>query len=93
MGRMDLAAPTPAQEWKRFLLYLDLGVVSVFAVSLILLVRHSFQAGRLFEAGAFGASTQTMWLLVADTAFLVASLAWIFQRFFRMQAQLARWTF
>lgn len=72
-------------SWKRYLFYTDLAVIAVFAVSLILLVRHAFLAGQEFETGDFDAHNRLMWMVVADTAFLVASLGWIFYRFFRNQ--------
>lgn len=71
--------------WRRYLFYVDLVVIAVFALSLTLLVRHSFQAGQLVARDELNASTQALWLVVSDTAFLVASLSWIFYRFFRNQ--------
>ena len=72
-----------AATWRRILFYVDLAVILAFAVSLIQLVRHTFRAGILYEQGALHGMSATMWLVAADTAFLVGSLAWIFYRFFR----------
>ncbi len=71
--------------WRKYLFYMDLVVIAIFAISLALLVRHTFIAGQLFERGAFDISTATMWLVVIDTAFLAGSLMWIVFRFFRNQ--------
>ena len=71
--------------WRRYLFYIDLVVLSIFAVALILLVRHSFQAGILFNEGALDKTTGKMWQLVSDTTFLIAALAWVVFRFFRNQ--------
>lgn len=72
-------------NWRRNIFYIDLVVLGVFVVALILLVRHTFVAGQFYERGAFDSSTTALWLVVGDTAFLVAALAWIFYRFFRNQ--------
>ena len=71
--------------WKRYGFYLDLAVMAIFALAMVLTVRHSFHAGAAYERGELGAATSALWLVVADTAFLVASLAWIFYRFFSYQ--------
>lgn len=71
------------QTWRRYLFYIDLAILAVFAVSLVLLVRHTFVAGQLQAMGEFTLSNQTLWQVVADTAFLVASFSWIVYRFFR----------
>lgn len=71
--------------WRRYVFYVDLAVIAIFAVALILLVRHTWQGGMLYERGSFSSSTNALWLVVADTAFLVGALGWIFYRFFRNQ--------
>lgn len=78
------------RTWRRYLFYVDLLVVTIFAVSLILLVRHTFLAGQYYEEhqafperGVWGLQTEALWFVVGDTAFLVASLMWILYRFFR----------
>ncbi len=71
--------------WKRYLFYIDLVVVAVFALALILLVRHTFMAGQLFAEDRFRTFSRLMWLIVGDTAFLVGALGWVFYRFFRNQ--------
>jgi hypothetical protein len=71
--------------WRRYLFYIDLAVICIFAIALILLVRHTWQGGRLYESGEFSSSTNALWLVVGDTAFMVGALGWIFYRFFRNQ--------
>ncbi len=71
------------QTWRRYLFYMDLAVFAIFAVSLSLLVRHTFEAGQLFNQGEFGLANRTMWQIVTETAFLVGSFSWIAYRFFR----------
>jgi len=80
------------KTWRRYIFYIDLAVIGIFAVSLTLLVRHTFVAGQLYfenvvypERNLWGLHTEAMWVIVADTAFLVASLMWIFYRFFHNQ--------
>ncbi len=73
------------QTWRKYLFYVDLVVISIFAISLSLLVRHTFLAGQWFERGQFGISMDVMWLVVIDTAFLVGALSWMVYRFFRNQ--------
>ncbi len=73
------------QTWRKYLFYMDLAVIAVFCISMALLVRHTFLAGQWFERGEFGISTDILWLVVIDTAFLVGSLSWIVYRFFRNQ--------
>jgi hypothetical protein len=73
------------QTWRKYLFYIDLIVVAIFAISLSLLVRHTFLAGQWYERGEFGLSTDVMWLVTIDTAFMVGSLMWILFRFFRNQ--------
>lgn len=74
--------------WRRTLFYLDLAVFAVLAIAMLQLVRHSFMAGQLYARGDFDGSTATLWLVSADTAFLVGALAWVLYRFFRAQALL-----
>lgn len=71
--------------WRRYLFYVDLVVMAIFAISLMLLVRHTFVAGQMRAREELSIVTQMLWLVVADTAFLVGSLMWIFFRFFRNQ--------
>ncbi|MGB0653175.1 MAG: hypothetical protein ACPGQL_08225 [Thermoplasmatota archaeon] len=71
--------------WRRYLFYIDLAVIAIFALSLVLLVRHTFAAGQFYERDEFTIATRSLWLVVGDTAFLVGSLGWIFYRFFRNQ--------
>ncbi len=73
------------QTWRKYLFYVDLLVIAIFAISLALLVRHTFVAGQWYERGEFGISIDTMWLVVVDSAFLVGALSWIVYRFFRNQ--------
>ncbi len=73
------------QTWRKYLFYIDLVVIAIFAISLALLVRHTFVAGQLLERGAFDLSTDTMWLIVVDTAFMVGAFSWVVYRFFRNQ--------
>lgn len=72
--------------WRRTLFYVDVGVFAILALAILQLTRHAFGAGQLYARGDFDASTGTMWLVVADTAFLVGALAWVLYRFFRAQA-------
>jgi hypothetical protein len=84
---MDLAdlPKVDRPTWRRYAFYADLAVIAVFATALILLVRHTFMAGQAFALDDLDFSTTLMWLVVADTAFLVGALGWIFYRFFRNQ--------
>lgn len=70
--------------WRRYVFYVDLAVFAVFALALILLVRHTFLAGQLYDDGDWG-TLDTMWLIVGDAVFLVGALGWIVYRFFRNQ--------
>ncbi|HVL48339.1 MAG TPA: hypothetical protein VM889_07275 [Candidatus Thermoplasmatota archaeon] len=71
------------RDTKKILLYVDLAVILVFAVSLVLLVKDAYAAG-FYEASAAGERLgQSLWFMARETAFLVASLAWIFFRFFK----------
>lgn len=71
--------------WRRYLFYIDLAVFAVFALALILLVRHTFLAGQLYDDGDWQ-TLDAMWLIVGDAAFLVGALGWIVYRFFRNQS-------
>ncbi len=73
------------QTWRKYLFYIDLIVIAIFAISLALLIRHTFLAGQWYERDEFGLSMDTMWLVVVDTAFLVGALSWMVYRFFRNQ--------
>lgn len=73
------------QTWRRYLFYVDLAVFAVFAISLILLVRHAFLGGQYYNEGNFDQGTDALWYVVADTVFVVASFCWIVYRFFRAQ--------
>jgi hypothetical protein len=77
LGRIDRAT------WRKYLFYLDLAVFAVFAISLVVLVRHAFAAGEWRGQGQTGFFSDTMWLVAVDTAFLVGALSWIVYRFFR----------
>lgn len=71
------------RDVKRFLLYVDLVVVAIFVTALVLLVKDAYAAG-FYEATASGENLgQNLWYMARETAFLVASLAWIFFRFFK----------
>jgi len=71
--------------WRRYLFYVDLAVFAIFGISLILLARHSFMSGMEYEGANFGLAVDLLWFVVADTAFLIASLCWIVYRFFHNQ--------
>lgn len=81
---LDEARRVDRATWRRYLFYVDLAVFAVFALALILLVRHTFLAGQLYDAGDW-AALDAMWLLAGDGAFLVGALGWIVYRFFRNQ--------
>ena len=71
--------------WNRYLFYIDLVVLTIFAVALVLVVRHAFLAGQFYARDDLAGLNRILWLVVADTAFLVGSLGWVFYRFFRNQ--------
>ncbi len=71
--------------WRKYLFYIDLAVIAIFMLSIVLLVRHTFMAGQWYERDELSLATRGLWLVVGDTAFLVAALGWIFYRFFRNQ--------
>ncbi len=73
------------RTWDRYLFYTDLVIFTIFSLSLILLVRHTFLAGQDYNAGDLSSANRALWLVVGDTVFLVGSLAWIVYRFFRNQ--------
>lgn len=73
------------QEWGRVLFYTDLIVMAVFVVSVVLLVVNAYVAGMRLEAGEYGMSHRALWNVAIATGFMVASLAWIFFRFFKHQ--------
>lgn len=70
------------QDVKKAFLYLDVLVVGVFAISLIVLVRDAYIAG-YWDARDSTLQARSFWAMTRDVAFVVASLSWIFFRFFR----------
>lgn len=71
--------------WRKYLFYIDLAVFAIFIISMILVTRHAFLGGLYYARNEHLVSTETLWLVVADTVFLVSSLCWIIYRFFRNQ--------
>lgn len=71
--------------WRKYLFYIDLAAIAIFAIALIVSIRHAFFAGMWYEQGEIVLAGQNLWLLVGDMVFLTGSLAWIFYRFFRNQ--------
>lgn len=69
-------------EFKRIFLYLDVLVVGIFAIALTLLVRDAYVAG-FWEARDVSLQSLSMWAMVRDAVFLVASMGWIFVRYFK----------
>lgn len=69
-------------DFKRMFLYLDVLVVGIFAISLTLLVRDAYVAG-FWEDRDVSAQAMSMWAMVRDAVFLVASMGWIFVRYFK----------
>ncbi|MHB8605476.1 MAG: hypothetical protein ACYDCK_09495 [Thermoplasmatota archaeon] len=67
---------------KRVFLYLDVLVIGIFAISLSLLVRDAYVAG-YWENRELGLHNLGFWAMMRDAAFLVASLAWVFFRYFK----------
>lgn len=75
------------QEIKRFLFYGDILVVGIFVIALALLVRDAYFAGWYMATGNTAEHTRNLWYMARETAFLTASLAWIFVRFFKDKLQ------
>jgi hypothetical protein len=77
------------RKWKKLLFYIDLVVIGIFIISLVFLVEDAYMAGHYFSSDKLEC-TIYLWHMIRDTAFLVASLAWIFYRFFRNEYLLSR---
>lgn len=73
-------------EWKRWLLYVDLVVFGVFIVGVTVLAWDAFSAGFFAGAGDHAAETSTMWAMTRDVAIATGSFAWIFFRFFKLRS-------
>ena len=73
-------------SWRRTLFYVDLAVFALFGIAIVLVVRHSFLGGQLYQRGDLDGTSDALWLVVGDTVFLVGSLGWILYRFFRNAA-------
>ncbi len=70
------------KEFKRMFLYVDVLVLGVFAIALIMLVRDAYVAG-YWESRDLAHHSQQYWYMMRDVVFLVASLGWIFVRYFK----------
>ena len=77
------------REFKRMFLYLDILVISIFAVSLVMLTRDAYVAG-FYEQRVDNLYSTNFWAMLRDAVFLVGSLSWIFYRYFSLQAAALR---
>ena len=73
------------KEFKKIMLYLDVLVLGIFAVSLVVLVRDSYVAG-FWEQRDAAQYSFTFWAMIRDAVFVVGSLSWIFYRYCKTQA-------
>ena len=71
-------------DFKKIMLYLDLLVLGIFAVSLVVLVRDAYTAG-FYEQRVTALYGKHFWAMLRDSVFVVGSLSWIFYRYFRSQ--------
>ncbi|HUR69692.1 MAG TPA: hypothetical protein VM370_10655 [Candidatus Thermoplasmatota archaeon] len=73
------------KEFRKIMLYLDVLVLGIFAVSLVVLVRDSYVAGFWEQRDATNYS-MTFWAMMRDAVFVVGALSWIFYRYCKTQA-------
>ncbi|HHF56124.1 MAG TPA: hypothetical protein ENL42_04325 [Thermoplasmatales archaeon] len=78
--------------WQRWLFYVDVLVIAIFAIATVYMAKDAFWAGyyRAFGSSHINEYGKALWHLARDVAFQVAALAWIFYRFFRCQFLLLR---
>lgn len=72
------------RDFQKIFLYLDILVFAVFAVSLVVLVRDAYVAG-FYEQRVSELNSTNFWSMLRDAAFVMASLSWVFYRYFRVQ--------
>lgn len=72
------------RDFKKIFLYLDMLVIGIFAVSLVVLIRDAYVAG-FYEQRVANLYSHNFWAMLRDAVFVVASLSWIFFRYFRTQ--------
>lgn len=80
-----MSARFEKRDFKRMFLYLDILVISIFAVSLVMLTRDAYVAG-FYEQRVDSLYSSNFWSMLRDAVFLVGSLSWIFYRYFSLQA-------
>ena len=73
------------REFKKIMLYLDVLVLGIFAVSLVVLVRDAYVAG-FWEQRDASLYSFAFWAMMRDAVFIVGSLSWIFYRYCKTQA-------
>lgn len=78
------------RKWEKILFYVDLVVIGIFIISLIFLVEDAYMAGHYSSLENLNKHGLYLWHMMRDTVFVIASLAWIFYRFFRNQFLLSR---
>jgi hypothetical protein len=81
-GCTMMTARLEKRDFKKIFLYLDILVIAIFAVSLVLLVRDAYVAG-FYEQRVMDLYSVNFWAMLRDAVFVVASLSWIFYRYFR----------
>ncbi|HEC88321.1 MAG TPA: hypothetical protein ENI52_03280 [Thermoplasmata archaeon] len=75
------------KNWKRWLFYVDVMVIAIFAIATVYMAEDAFWAGyhRAIGSSHINEYGEALWHLARDVAFQVASLSWIFYRLFRCQ--------
>ncbi len=78
------------KDWKRWLFYVDILALVIFAISVTYLAKDAFWAGYyrgLPEINKYG---EYLWHMSRDVAFIIGSMLWIIYRLFRCQFLLSR---
>lgn len=70
------------KDFKRMFILADLLVLGIFALSLTMLVRDAYIAG-FWDQRDPTQHTLQYWYMMRDIVFLVASVCWIFVRYFK----------
>ena len=80
------------KKWQRWLFYLDIIIIAIFAVATVYMAQDAYWAGfyRNPGNGDINEHSKALWHLARDVAFQVAALAWILYRLFHSQFLLSK---
>ena len=76
------------REWTRWLFYVDIIIIVIFAIATIYLARDAFWAGYSWDDQRI--SSDFLWHMSRDVAFQTATIIWILFRLFRCQFLLTK---